>query len=411
MTTHHDATIAVGVRRRWRRRAERNARARMALRQRLVDLQSAVCMRLGRLPRGFTRVDLGGHPGTLAASMRPVLVFSALATMLGLSACSKIEARDLIREGNALYGEGKAAEAIEKYNAAEELEPDGVTLYWNRACAAEAMVLKIRDPDKLQDRARFADMALRDFQTWYDRLQEKTPEDEKQVHDHRLALLDADERCDDLLTYWLEKHKAEPKEEGLYGVIARTYEKCGKHDKTTEWYVKRTEDFPQSVRAWHSLAIRKFEPLWPDPEAGLPYNEAIAPTDRLKHADDVIATLDQATKLDPKFRDAYIWRSMAYTQKSMARVVIEDPQTAEEKLEAVLARADLLLAWKQQKAVCDLESLPECPKEGIPEGPCCPPPPVTEEERQTDAALRAELEQEIADMKAGKKRKRRRRRR
>jgi tetratricopeptide (TPR) repeat protein len=331
--------------------------------------------------------------------MRAALVLVALLATPGLSGCAKLEARDLIREGNAAYNDGRHEEAIEAYNEAEELEPDGVTLYWNRACAAESLVLKLGG-DKIEKRKRYADMALRDFQTWLDRLEEKTEDDIKQVHDHRLALLDADDRCEDLLSYWLEKHRANPREEALYGVIARVYERCDNREKAMEWYVKRTEDFPDSVRAWHTLAIQKFDPLWPDPDSGLPYNENLAPDERIRHANDVIETLDRATKVDPKFRDAYVWRSMAYTQRSLARVVIEDAQSPEEKLEAVVARDDLMLAWKQQKAVCDLDELPDCPKDPDaepPEGPCCPAPPMTPQERAADLELRKQLEAEIEE--------------
>jgi len=340
----------------------------------------------------------------------PFALIALSATLLPLG-CAKLEARDLVREGNVLYGEGKHIQAIEKFNGAEELEPDGVTLYWNRACAAESLVLIMKSLDQREERAKYADLALRDFQTWLDRLEEKTDEDHQQVHDHRLALLDADERCDDLLAYWLEKHRGNPGEEALYGVIARTYERCEDHDNTFKWYVKRTEDFPESVRGWHALAIRKFEPLWPDPESGLPFNEQVVPDERIHAADDVIKTLDRATSIDPKFRDAYVWRSMAYSQRSLARIVIEDPKLPEEKLEAVLSREDLMLAWKQQKAVCDLEELPECPKDVKPEGPCCPPPPLNTEERAADLELRKALEQEIKAAQEKEARRQRRRRR
>lgn len=337
-------------------------------------------------------------------------VLLAPAVLGGIQGCAKIEARDLIREGNAAYNDGKYVEAIEKYDQAVELEPDGVTLYWNRACAAESLVLKIKDPKRAEERRKYADMALKDFHTWFDRLEQKSDEDAKQLDDHRLAILDADERCDDLLEHWREKHRANPKEEGLYSVIARQYDKCGKKDDATKWFVKRTEDFPESVRAWHGLAIRKFDPLWPDPDSGLPYNTAMEPGERTKVADDVIATLDRATQVDPKFRDAYVWRSMAYTQRGLSRVIVEEPENAQERLEAILAREDTMLAWKQQKAVCDLDELPECPKDKVPEGPCCPPPPLSAEEQAADAEQKKEIEAEIkAAAEGGKRRKRRRR--
>lgn len=339
------------------------------------------------------------------ANGRHALATLALGAVLGLGSlsmvggCAKIEARDLIREGNALYKDAKFPEAIEKYDAAEQLEPDGVTLFWNRACAAESQVLRMKEPEQREERRKYADMALRDFQTWYERLDFRTPEDDKQVHDHRLNILNADERCDDLLTYWFEKQREDPKNEAIYGAIIRQYEQCGDDAKVAEWYVKRTEDFPESVKAWHALAIRKFEPLWPDAESGLQYNDQLPPSERLKTADEVLRLLDKAVSLDPKFRDAYVWRSMAYTQRQFARVVIDDPQLPQEKIEAILAREDSMLAWKQQKAVCDLDQLPDCPTDpnAVIEGPCCPPPPLTPAEQAEDATMKATVE---AEMKA-----------
>ncbi|MCX4245683.1 tetratricopeptide repeat protein [Paraliomyxa miuraensis] len=329
------------------------------------------------------------------------MVFGSLLTLASVSGCAKIEAFDLVREGNALYKDAKFKEAIEKYDAAEQIWPDHVTLYWNRACAAESQVLRMKKPEEREERRKYADMALRDFQTWYDRQDVKTAEAEKQVLDHRLNILNADERCDDLLSYWFEKQRNDPKNENIYGAIIRQYEQCGDDAKVSEWYAKRTEDFPESVKAWHALAIRRFDPLWPDPESGLAYNEQLPPAERLKVADEVLGLLDKAVSLDPKFRDAYVWRSMAYTQRQYARVVIEEPELPEEKLEAILAREDLMLAWKQQKAVCDLDQLEDCPTdlEALKklEGPCCPPPPLDAAAQAEDANLRAQIE---AEMKA-----------
>lgn len=327
-------------------------------------------------------------------------VVGSLLVLGNAGGCAKIEARDLIREGNVLYKDAKFPEAIEKYDAAEQLEPDGVTLYWNRACAAESQVMRMKDPEQREARKKYADMALRDFQTWYDRLELRTDEDEKVVLDHRLNILHADERCDDLLSYWFEKQRADPKNENIYGAVIRQYEQCGNDAKVEEWYVKRTEDFPESVKGWHALAIRRFDPLWPDPESGLPYNESLPPADRIKIADEVLGLLDKALAIDPKFRDAYVWRSMAYTQKSQARIVVAEPEFPEEKIEAILAREDLMLAWKQQKAVCDLDQIPDCPTDPAKykdvEGPCCPPPPLSPTEQAEDAKLKAEIEAELA---------------
>lgn len=335
--------------------------------------------------------------------MRPILAVVAACALTWMSGCTKIAARDLIREGNTLYHDGKYAEAIAKYDEAAQLEPDGVTLFWNRACAAESFVLKMRDPTRVADRKLYTDMALSDFKTWIDRLENATEADHAAYLEHRLALLDADERCDDLLSYWLEKHNAEPKEEGWYSVISRQYDKCGRTKDADQWFVKRTTDFPSSVRAYLSLAIRKLEQLYPEPDSGLQYNANYSEDERIAIANEVIGLLDKASQIDPKFREAFTYRSIAFTQRQLARRYGDDPlqNTAQENLNRLLAREDTMAAWRQQKAICDIDQLKECPQ---PEGtPCCmlPPRPLTTEEELADVEQKKLIEAEIAALAAG----------
>ncbi|MEE9385882.1 MAG: hypothetical protein V3V08_20930 [Nannocystaceae bacterium] len=286
----------------------------------------------------------------------------ALAAIPG---CSKIRSRDLVREGNQFYNDGRYEQAVAKYTEAQEHEPGGVTLLWNRACAAESIVLPLKEadqPEKLERRHKYANIALSDFQAWYNALEVQTAEDDKMAREHRLAVLSADSRCDDLITHWQEKLQTDPKAEGLYSVIARTYDDvCQKPEKAAQWYEKRAEDFPQSAQAWHTLAVRTFAPLFPDPESGLPYNGDMTPDARVELADRVIGYLNHATKVDAKYRDPYVWRSMSYMQRQLARIYNDPPQTDHEALQALLAREDSMLAWKEQRAVCDIDELPNCP--------------------------------------------------
>lgn len=284
---------------------------------------------------------------------------------LGLTGCTQIRARDLIREGNTAYKDGQFELAIEKYTESLEYEPDGVTVLWNRACAAESLVLNLKDSaneKQREARKKYTDMALADFQSWAEASEPLSEEDAKAAHDHRLALLKADDRCDDLVAYWLERHREKPKDEGLYSIIARTYEDtCGKPEESDKWFVKRTEDFPESEKAWYTLAVRRFDPLFPDPDSGLQFNDAIDPKTRLETADEVIKLLDKASEIKPDYRDPYVWRAMAYTQKQFARVYDELSDDPRDKLEALQAREDSMLAWREQKAVCDIDSIPDCP--------------------------------------------------
>ena len=156
-------------------------------------------------------------------------------------------------------------------------------------------------------------------------------------------------------------------------------------------------DFPESVQAWHTLAVYSFTPLYPDPATGLAYNESVPPSERLRLADEVIKLLEKVNEVNRDFRDAYIWKAMAYTQKQYARQQVENPTEPKDRLETLLAREDSMMAWKQQKAVCDLDALTECPEKITAETPpCCPKAPLTTAEQASDAEARKLIEAELA---------------
>lgn len=303
---------------------------------------------------------------------QPMARFSALFALAlplaaGCTIADQVRSRDLIREGNAAYSDGQYEKAIEHYGASLELEPDGVTVRWNRACAAESLVLNLKEatePKQVEARRKFADMALADFQAWLDGLEVRDEEQAKTVESHRLALMRADVRCDDLVSHYLKQHRENPQDESQYTRIARIQEDvCGRVDEATNWFEKRVRDFPKSEKAWYALAVRKFTPLIPDGTTGLPFNDQIPADERLKIADQVISHLNEATGIKPDYQDPYTYRSMAYAQRQFARVYDEASAEPADRLQALLAREDSMLAWKEQKALCQLNNTPACPVE------------------------------------------------
>ena len=287
---------------------------------------------------------------------QPMARFSALFALAlplaaGCTIADQVRSRDLIREGNAAYRDGQYEKAIEHYGASLELEPDGVTVRWNRACAAESLVLNLKEatePKQVEARRKFADMALADFQAWLDGLEVRDEEQAKTVESHRLALMRADVRCDDLVSHYLKQHRENPQDESQYTRIARIQEDvCGRVDEATNWFEKRVRDFPKSEKAWYALAVRKFTPLIPDGTTGLPFNDQIRHGPRQTHGDRLSRPLHL--------------RSMAYAQRQFACKTRRAPSL--HRLQALLAREDSMLAWKEQKALCQLNNTPACPVE------------------------------------------------
>lgn len=310
-----------------------------------------------------------------------------------LTGCAKISARDAIRQGNAAYVSGHFEDALAAYDRSLMLEPEGVTVFWNSACAAEARMLQLQDPDQRQARAAFADRALADFATWLQRLDAPSEDDHRVVEEHRLSILAADARCDDLLAHWKAQHQAHPDEEAWYVRIVRQYAACGRPEDAETWRAKRTADFPRSVKAWHQRAVHAFEPLWPPEGASVSYNPEISAVRRLEAANRVIAFEDRALAIDPRFREAYTWKIMAYTQRRLARTVIEAPERPQERIEALRAREDAMLAWAQQMAICKLDRLPACDRAVAP--PCCEPPPLSWDAYADDHARHVALQAQL----------------
>ena len=79
------------------------------------------------------------------------------------------------------------------------------------------------------------------------------------------------------------------------------------------------------------------------------------------------------------------------------RFVIERHVGSDALGETLLAREDSMMAWKQQKAVCDLDALTECPEKITAETPpCCPKAPLTTAEQASDAEARKLIDAELA---------------
>ncbi len=173
--------------------------------------------------------------------------------------------------------------------------------------------------------------------------------------------------------------KASPDGEAMKR-MARVEDDCGEATRAAELRRLRTETFPEDWRSWFDLALHEFGPLWPDLEAGKPYNAKIDAKERHAIATRVIESLEKAAALAPTQRDVHVWLAMAYTQRSLARPEGSHPE-GEFDLEG---RVDRMKAWTHRKAQCDMDGIPACPSTGG--MACCPAPPSTEEAHAADMA-------------------------
>jgi hypothetical protein len=165
------------------------------------------------------------------------------------------------------------------------------------------------------------------------------------------------------------------------------------------------QDFPQSVRGFLSLAIRKLELLYPEADSGLQYNANYSEDERIKIANDVISLLDKATALDRNFREAYTYRSIALpSASSRASTATTRSRTPPRRTSTACSPART--RWPRgasRRPSATSTSSPSARWTSRPTGPCCmvPPRPLTPEEEAADAEQKKLIEAEIVALASG----------
>jgi hypothetical protein len=151
-------------------------------------------------------------------------------------------------------------------------------------------------------------------------------------------------------------------DEAAYCRAAIQAELCGDEEEVRRAIEDRTRAFPDSPDAWLAFARLQFSPLQPGGDS-LPYNENLPSAERLRIANEVLATLRRVDRLRPDDARVYGMMSAAYGQRQFARRIVRDAITEAEKLEAQRAREDWELAGRALKKACTLARQSPCPPE------------------------------------------------
>lgn len=163
--------------------------------------------------------------------------------------------------------------------------------------------------------------------------------------------------CDDRAPR--DAQPADGSDEASYCRAAIGHEICRNGDGARRSIELWTRAFPESADAWLALAAWQLAPLNPE-DSGLPYNASIAPAERLRVADAVLATLVHVERLRPDDPRVYDLIAVAYEQRMYARNVVDRPTTPEEKLEAKQALEDGQRVTAARQKLCKVQRLPSC---------------------------------------------------
>lgn len=255
-----------------------------------------------------------------------------MAVLLALAGCSELQARHHAREGNELFRAGDYAGAVQKYETAEQLFPEGlhvVELNKGLACR-QLMVPGAKGPE--QDRA--VDCALGAFK----RMQELRPEDPRGDQLYVQTLFDAD-RFDTLIAMYEAKLKTDQNDLQAINSLINVHSRADHWAEALKWSIKRADLQAQDAEAQYTVGVMIYNRLFqkggadkgtydprPDPNARPkdppktppPFNMGdIMGSERIRLSDLGIKYMTQAIELRPNYREAMGFMSLLYRQKSL----------------------------------------------------------------------------------------------
>ncbi len=275
----------------------------------------------------------------------PLCALLAVATTFG-AGCSELRGRHRVREGNQLYREGKLAEAVRAFQAAEALVPGFWLLWFNEGLACRQMMVP-------GSRTTVNDMATSCALRAFDRLRQLRPSDPRGDQMYVQTLFDAD-RFAELAALYQQRLQVHPDDRAAVSGLIQAYTRWNRPDEALRWYERRAAMDPRDAEAQYAVGVFIWNQLFqkgggpemaafdPRPSAEeampaaprrhgrsapppppskippLPGLGDIVGSARVRLADLGIAYLTKALALRPHYRDAMIYLNLLYRQRSFA---------------------------------------------------------------------------------------------
>jgi tetratricopeptide (TPR) repeat protein len=291
-----------------------------------------------------TRPRPGYARGRLVARL---LTIAAGCALLAGSGCGELRGRRSIREGNRLYREGRYADAVAAYGAAEALVPSLPHLWLNKGIACRQLTVPgAQTPEN--------DRAVACAIDAFDHLRKLKPADPRGEQLYLQTLFDAD-RFETLVTFYRERLARNPADLAAVHGLVQVFSRWNRMEEALQWYRRRAALEPGDAEAQYAVGVYLWQELFkkgggpekaafdPRAAAAIPVGKRArraraqaprpaAPTfglgditgsQRAALADLGITYLEKALALRPKYREAMVYLNLLYRQKSFA--YLEDP--------------------------------------------------------------------------------------
>jgi tetratricopeptide (TPR) repeat protein len=260
---------------------------------------------------------------------------SLLLTALVATGCGELRGRSQVRDGNALYKEGRYADAVRAYTEAERRVPNLPALWLNKGIACRQLMI----PGGKTPESEAAAICAIDAFAHFKELRPKDPRgDELYVQ----TLFDADRFPTLASMYHQRLAKASSDIEAVNGLI-QVYSRSDQWKEALEWYRKKADILSEDAEAQYAVGVFLWQQLArrgggqekasfdPRPNADLQYHgsetgrelpifavDDLIGAERVTLADSGISYLEKAVRLRSNYREAMVYLNLLYRQKSFA---------------------------------------------------------------------------------------------
>lgn len=229
-----------------------------------------------------------------------LFLLAGLILVLGLTGCSKIEARMAIREGNDAYQKEQYRDALVKYEEARKLDPGFVDL--DRMIGYSA-IGSFEPGNETPENAKMADKAVEELQRYL----KKRPNDETAREALVNLFLNA-ERTSQAIDYFKEYLKEKPADLNAVRSIATLYAKSGDFNESLNWYKKITLLDSKNPEAFYTFGVVCYEKVAKNPPDTVEESRSIIEQGK--------SALIQATKLRADYFEALVFINLLYREES-----------------------------------------------------------------------------------------------
>ncbi len=239
-----------------------------------------------------------------------VVAITALCAVFLGSACSELQARRDIQQGDKLYEEGKYAEAIEVYEGALG-ESDLDIGHHNLAVAA---FIAFQPGNTSPANLAYAKKASEHFQIYL----RKNPKDNEIIELLTTVWLDSDQ-TDQALAFWMDVRKKDPKNPNALRQLGSIERLRGNYEEAIRWDYLRVEeatDPKKKVQILVGIGQLQYSRLAKKKEGLL----VLMDEQRLQAADIGVAALQKAIAIAPKNASAHSLLATVYQYRSFAHL-------------------------------------------------------------------------------------------